>query len=129
MKVFVVVVFLAALAAVSLAVVGRTCIDKGQCAADECCQIVNITVNSKKRLVSQFLQPWKPYTSGTCQRYKQQGASCNSIDVMNGFCGCAIGLTCKTVRVSTSTPTGTVWLWRRGIVAPGYHSICSINLS
>ncbi|KAK7493260.1 hypothetical protein BaRGS_00015386 [Batillaria attramentaria] len=66
-----------------------------QCADDECCQIVNIIVASRKR---QFLlQPIRPYTSGTCQKYKTEGESCSSIAVMNGYCGCKSGLRCTPV--------------------------------
>ncbi|KAK7493263.1 hypothetical protein BaRGS_00015389 [Batillaria attramentaria] len=78
--------------------VGRPCTSKDQCAADECCQIVNIVVVSRRR---QALQPLAgPNTSGTCEKYKKQGEWCTSFEVLNGYCGCEEGLTCQAVHLS-----------------------------
>ena len=43
--------------------------------------------------------------TGTCQKYKQEGASCVSYEVLNGFCGCASGLSCRSVYVGTPSPS------------------------
>ena len=45
----------------SQAEVGRNCTEKSQCAADECCQIINIVVASRKR---QLYSLRGPNTSG-----------------------------------------------------------------
>ncbi|KAK7103773.1 uncharacterized protein [Littorina saxatilis] len=125
MKIFVLGVFLAAFAAVCLAEVGMECTNQSQCAPEECCQIINNVVASKKRLVFPGFRQ-KINTSGTCQNYSQQGASCTSFATMNGYCGCADGLSCKTVRVSKAgTPIKHVLVRRK--MAPGYRSFCLSN--
>ena len=65
--------------------------------------------------------------TGTCQKYKQEGASCVSYDVLNGFCGCAPGLTCHTVHIGTPAiehPTLLHIAARRDFL-PGYASYCT----
>lgn len=63
-------------------------------------------------------------SAGTCEKYKEEGEFCNSFDVMNGYCSCAEGLTCKTVPVST---TALPVLEAPRKIAPGYVSYCSAN--
>ncbi|KAK7112505.1 uncharacterized protein [Littorina saxatilis] len=124
MKIFVLGLFLAALVTICMAEVSTKCTEKSQCAADECCQIINFVIATKKRQLLPGLS--RPNTSGTCEKYRQEGVSCNSFDVMNGFCGCADGLTCKTVHVST-TPSPIIHIMSPRKMAPGYRSFCSGN--
>ncbi|KAK7087502.1 hypothetical protein V1264_021545 [Littorina saxatilis] len=102
--------------------VGHKCTAKSECAADECCQIINIVVASKKRQLHP-LRPVHGNEEGTCQKYKTEGASCVSFDVLNGFCGCASGLTCHSVYVGTPTPQPV----HRRDMRPGYASFCTAN--
>ncbi|KAK7493310.1 hypothetical protein BaRGS_00015436 [Batillaria attramentaria] len=115
------VVFCAVLFVVMLAAcqgrVGMPCTMKEQCAADECCQIINIVVASKKR---QALVDQPPGGAGTCQPYKPEGAYCESFETMNGFCGCAEGLQCQTIHVGTGGAPGG----KRGALPPGWEERC-----
>ncbi|KAL8606520.1 hypothetical protein ACOMHN_037751 [Nucella lapillus] len=97
---------------------GHPCSDQSECGADECCQIVHIVIASKKRQLHQL----KP---GTCEKFRQQGDHCNHFDVMNGYCSCAPGLTCKTVHVSTTQAPSIFPLLTKRKLAPGYVSYCS----
>ncbi|XP_076459156.1 uncharacterized protein LOC143292591 [Babylonia areolata] len=120
MRVFVLVCWLTLLA-VCMGEVGRPCTQQSQCESDECCQIVNIIIASKKRQLHRPLN-----TSGTCQKLRQQGERCNHFDVMNGYCGCAEGLTCKTVHVNTTpAPALQRLMMMPRKMAPGYISLCS----
>ncbi|XP_025091214.1 uncharacterized protein LOC112562281 [Pomacea canaliculata] len=102
--------------------VGHVCTSKDQCAADECCEIINIVVASRKRQA--LLQPIRPVShSGTCQKYQQKGSYCQAFDVLNGYCGCAQGLTCKSVYVGTPLPPVPASPSRRDIM-PGYAFYC-----
>jgi hypothetical protein len=59
--------------------------------------------------------------AGTCQKLKQAGDSCNHFDVMNGYCGCAPGLTCTTVHITTTTTTQPSGARK---MSPDYVSYC-----
>ncbi|KAK7493255.1 hypothetical protein BaRGS_00015381 [Batillaria attramentaria] len=103
--------------------VGQPCTSQDQCAADECCQIINIVVASRKRQAQ--LMPVGAENSGTCEKYKQAGDSCVGYEVLNGFCGCAAGLTCKSVYVGTpAPPPAPVDGMVRRDMRPGYRSYC-----
>ncbi|KAK7493261.1 hypothetical protein BaRGS_00015387 [Batillaria attramentaria] len=92
---FLLCLIIAALASCQ-AEVGTPCTSQDQCADDECCQIVNMIVASRKRQL--LVKPiGGPNTSGTCQKYKTEGESCSSIAVMNGYCGCKPGLRCTPI--------------------------------
>nr|AQM52682.1 prokineticin-like protein [Pomacea canaliculata] len=120
MKVLIVSVLAAIVLATCKAEVGKVCTSQSQCAADECCQIVNIVILSKKRELA--LSPVRN-TSGTCQKYHKAGDNCNSFDVLNGYCSCAPGLTCTTVQVSTTPATAPLTAMK---MAPGYSSFCTV---
>ncbi|XP_025091199.1 uncharacterized protein LOC112562278 [Pomacea canaliculata] len=97
------VLLLLAIVSVCQGEVGQVCTSKDQCAADECCEIINIVVASRKRQA--LLQPIRPVSeSGTCKKYQEKGTYCQSFDVLNGFCGCGQGLTCQSVNIGTLTP-------------------------
>ncbi|KAK7111201.1 hypothetical protein V1264_010875 [Littorina saxatilis] len=98
---------------------GEPCTMKAQCAADECCQVINIVVASRKRQLVDL----PPGGAGTCQRYKKEGDLCDSIAVMNGFCGCADALSCRVVRLPGSNQN----VGRRGALPPGYAEKCVAN--
>nr|KAG5704121.1 hypothetical protein BaRGS_009651 [Batillaria attramentaria] len=81
-------------------------------------EIINIVVASRKRQAQ--LMP-----VGTCEKYKQAGDSCVGYEVLNGFCGCAAGLTCKSVYVGTpAPPPAPVDGMVRRDMRPGYRSYC-----
>ncbi|KAK7493254.1 hypothetical protein BaRGS_00015380 [Batillaria attramentaria] len=65
------------------------CTSQDQCAADECCEIINIILVSRKRQLT-----GGPNTSGYCSKLIQEGKPCSNVMVVNGACGCAPGLTC-----------------------------------
>ena len=52
---------------VSQANVGDTCTSKSECAADECCQIINIVVMSRKRQAA--ILPLNQHEAGTPSKY------------------------------------------------------------
>ena len=52
---------------VSQADVGDTCTSKSECAADECCQIINIVVMSRKRQAA--ILPLNQHETGTPSKY------------------------------------------------------------
>ncbi|GFR72358.1 U3-aranetoxin-Ce1a-like isoform X1 [Elysia marginata] len=94
---------IACLFAVTYAAVGQICTDESQCDAGECCQILSeFMVVSKKDLQPIKLDPSIQKT-GTCQKYKMEGAYCNSFEKMNGYCSCAPGLSCHTYQVALPT--------------------------
>merc|ERR1712241_683221 len=113
---------------------GKTCASDSECASGECCQIMSeyMVVSRREAKQQAILQPLtRAPRTGTCESYKAQGASCNSFEKINGFCGCDPSLTCKTYQdpnfvlptMALMTPAPQQVASRR-MVMPGYLSSC-----
>merc|ERR1712212_813245 len=94
----------------------QTCQTDADCSAGQCCQILSEYMIVSKRAGGD--------RTGTCGTYKPEGARCNNFDIMNGYCGCATGLECKTYKDPNYQPLLTSRALHKRKMAPGYISTC-----
>nr|XP_034313693.1 uncharacterized protein LOC105338284 isoform X2 [Crassostrea gigas] len=100
-----VLIFLCSTFTVSATLIPRTatkCFTDAECGQDECCfRHEGPWIVSKRQDGS-----LTGIHFGVCEKYQGLGDLCNSIDKMNGHCGCGPGLTCSAIiHHTTDTPT------------------------